>query len=140
MQWLGSQLPVNRWQDSWLNQGLATYAQWLWSEHQEPGSAQDSFDFYAGIDAADPFWKFRLSDPGADNLFSSSLQTRSAMALHAVRAEVGNKDFDKIVRQWVKDGSGSPQDFRKLAEDISGKDLRRLFKQFVATAGKPGVL
>ena len=120
--------------------GPTTYAQWLWAEDREPGSAQDSFDFYAGIDAADPFWTFRLSNPGVENLFSSSLQTRSAMALHAVRTEVGDKGFSKIVRQWVKDGSGSPKDFRKLAEDISGKDLGPLFKKFVATAGKPGVL
>ncbi|MEV7648955.1 M1 family aminopeptidase [Arthrobacter sp. NPDC089319] len=140
LQWLGSQLPVHRWQDSWLNQGLATYAQWLWAEDREPGSAQDSFEFYADIDAADPFWKFKLSDPGPDNLFSSGLQTRAAMALHAVRTEIGDKDFHKLVRQWVKDGSGSPKDFRKLAEDISGKDLGPLFKKFVATAGKPGVL
>ncbi len=140
LQWLGSQLPVHRWQDSWLNQGLATYSQWLWAEEKEPGSAQDSFDFYAGIDAADPFWKFKLADPGPENLFSSSLQTRSAMALHAVRTEIGDKDFHKLVRQWVKDGSGSPKDFRKRAEKVSGKDLSGIFKAFVSTPGKPGAL
>lgn len=140
LQWLGSQVPIDRWKDSWLNQGLGTYAQWLWAEDQDPGSAQDSFDFYADIDAADPFWKFRLSDPGPDNLYSTSLQTRSAMALHAVRTEVGNKNFSKILRQWVRDGSGSPKDFRKLAETVSGKDLSGVFKAFVSTAGKPGIL
>ncbi|MFT4469192.1 M1 family aminopeptidase [Arthrobacter sulfonylureivorans] len=140
LQWFGSQVPIDRWKDSWLNQGLGTYAQWLWADDQDPGSAQDSFDFYADIDAADPFWKFRLSDPGPDNLFSTSLQTRSAMALHAVRTEVGNKNFSKILRQWVRDGSGSPKDFRKLAEKVSGKDLSGVFKAFVSTAGKPGIL
>ena len=48
---------MTRWQHIWLNEGFATYAEWLWSEHEGLGTAQEIFDvFYAGIPADDPFW------------------------------------------------------------------------------------
>jgi aminopeptidase N len=52
-----------RWQDIWLNEGFATYAEWLWQEHEGERTAQQSFDrVYSGFQlvGAD-----RRSRPGA---------------------------------------------------------------------------
>ena len=35
------------WQHIWLNEGFATYAEWLWSEHEGRESAQEIFDSFA---------------------------------------------------------------------------------------------
>ena len=32
-QWFGDSVALERWQDIWLNEGFATYAEWLWEEH-----------------------------------------------------------------------------------------------------------
>ena len=31
-QWFGNSLTLGRWQDIWLHEGFACYAEWLWSE------------------------------------------------------------------------------------------------------------
>ena len=42
--------PLARWQHIWLNEGFATYAEWLWGEHEGLATAQEIFDEnYFGI-------------------------------------------------------------------------------------------
>ena len=37
-QWYGDSLAVRRWRDIWLNEGFATYAEWLWARHEGLGT------------------------------------------------------------------------------------------------------
>ena len=43
-QWVGDSLSVHSWRDIWLNEGFATYAEWLWAEHEGRRPAQAEFD------------------------------------------------------------------------------------------------
>ena len=63
-QWFGDNLALERWQHIWLNEGFATYAEWLWSEREGLGTAQEIFDSLAGIPGDDPFWSLTIGDPG----------------------------------------------------------------------------
>jgi hypothetical protein len=142
-QWYGDNVSVHHWADIWLNEGFATYAEWLWSEHEGGDSPQAFFDqLTSGIPADDPFWSLVIGDPGADHLLDEPIYLRGAMTLQALRMAVGDDAFFRILRKWASShagGNGSTPEFIKLAEKVSGKNLDALFTTWLFTAGRPDV-
>ena len=142
-QWYGDSLTVAKWQHIWLNEGFATYAEWLWSEREGLGSAQEVFDFfYSEIPPDDEFWSLVIGDPGPEHLFDFAIYARGAMTLHQLRLAVGDDDFFQILRRWAQGRRGdnvTTDEFVQLAERISGQQLDDLFKTWLFTPGRPEV-
>lgn len=142
-QWYGDSVAVDRWRDIWLNEGFATYSEWLWSEPNGLGTAQANFDALARIPAGEPVWKTVVADPGPDELFSFASYSRGAMTLHALRRRVGDRAFFTILRRWAagkQDGNGSTPEFIELAEEVSGRQLDGFFREWLYKSGKPAGL
>ncbi|WP_030451933.1 M1 family metallopeptidase [Herbidospora cretacea] len=141
-QWFGDSVSINRWKDLWLNEGFATYAEWLWSEHQGRATAQQTFDrHYANT--IDPMWNYPPGVAQKNDLFNNSVYYRGAMALHALRVRVGDDAFFKIIRQWATDhryGNATTEQFIALAEKVSGQNLHDLFDQWLFEKGRPATL
>jgi aminopeptidase N len=140
-QWFGDSVSVSRWQDIWLNEGFATYAEWLWSQEQGEGTAQELFDFtYAAYPTDSEFWTVAPADPGVGDVFGNAVYDRGAMTLHQLRVAVGDEDFFTILRQWSaahRYGNGTTEQFTELAEQVSGEDLDALFQAWLFTPGRP---
>ena len=140
-QWYGDSLALARWQDIWLNEAFASYAEWMWSEDQGLGTAQEIFDAYYNEYPADSdFWILPIGDPGPDHLFDGEVYDRGAMTMHALRLAVGDRTFLKILRTWAQSRSGdnvTTPEFIAHAERISGQQLDALFTAWLFTPSKP---
>lgn len=140
-QWWGDSVSLSRWSDIWLNEGFASYAQWLWSEHEGEGTAQELADWvYSQHPADDSFWTVKPGDPGAANQFDGAVYDRGAVAIQVLRNTIGDKAFFALLKAWPAQhqyGNGSIAEFQKLAEKISGKKLGPLFETWLFTAAKP---
>jgi aminopeptidase N len=140
-QWFGDSIAVAQWDDIWLNEGFASYAEWMWSEAQGEGTAQEIFDFvYNGHPADDPFWTVKPGDPGAPAIFDDAVYDRGAMTLHQLRLAVGDADFFAILKAWTAEqqyGNGDTAEFVALAERVSGEQLDDLFQTWLFTPERP---
>ena len=85
-----------------MNEGFATYAEYLWSEHIGEGTADELAQYlYDSIPADHEFWQVLPGDPGADDQFHSAVYDRGALAVHALRTTVGDEVFFELLRTWL---------------------------------------
>ncbi|MET8979591.1 M1 family metallopeptidase [Streptomyces sp. NPDC004539] len=140
-QWFGDSVSLTSWKDIWLNEGFATYAEWLYDEQHGGDSAQKTFDALYASPAGDGLWAFPPGNPGSGaNIFARPVYARGAMTLHVLRKTVGDRAFFRVLRSSAAEhrgGNGTTAQFQRLAERISGKNLGPLFHTWLYTAGKP---
>lgn len=142
-QWFGNNVTLGKWSDIWLNEGFASYAEFLWSEETGEGTADELAQYlYDSVPADDPFWQVVVSDPGAERQFDAAVYDRGALAVHVLRKAVGDDTFFRILQTWQqvkKSKSAVIGEFVALAEQISGKQLDELFQTWLHTKGKPEI-
>ncbi|MFI7109504.1 M1 family metallopeptidase [Nonomuraea sp. NPDC050227] len=139
-QWFGDSLTIKRWKDLWLNEGFATYAEWLWSEHRGKKTADTIFKDFYNRGVKDPMWSYPPGRAKPGDLFNESVYTRGGMALHALRKAVGDPTFFKLLKTWTAEhryGNVTTRQFVDLSERLSGKDLDPLFDAWLFQPRRP---
>jgi len=147
-QWFGNAVTLAFWPDIWLNEGFATFSEWIYDELAAGGSgtpASDVFDELYAIPESDPAFEdlwfpapAALEDPS--QLFHTPVYDRGAMTLQALREKIGDADFFSLLRAWYsnnKYGNVTTADFMALAEQVSGQDLDQFFQVWLFEEGRP---
>jgi hypothetical protein len=127
----------------WLENGLATYSELLWLEHTAGAGAletalQAEMVGALTIDNVPMLQAARLDD------YSPELWAltggKGAATMSMLRFIVGDEAFFKILKKLAQDNvwkSVSTDDFKKIAEEVSGKDLGYFFIQWAESSGAP---
>lgn len=143
-QWYGDSVTPKTWQDMWLNEGFATYAEWLWAEDHGGDSAQQTFDalYDHGEETYEDLWAFPPAEPtDAAHISASPVYQRGAMVLHKIRRTVGDDAFYDILRGWAaahRHGNADTDDFTAYVEEMApGEDFGEVWGEWLYGEGRP---
>jgi aminopeptidase N len=144
-QWFGDAVTPARWADIWLNEGFATFSEWIYDERHGGESAQERSDEICAIpensdEGADLWFPAPAHLKDASELFHATVYDRGAMTLQALRTKVGDRTFFSILRAWYakyRFGNATTRDFIALAEHLSGQPLVGLFREWLYEDGRP---
>jgi aminopeptidase N len=140
-QWFGDSVSLRSWPDIWLNEGFATYAEWMYQEHTGgKTTAAAAAEAYTQHPPDDAFWKVPPGRPDAADELSHSIYDRGAMALQAIRATVGDEKFFASLRAWTTEhhwGNADTAQFITTVSRVAGQDINDVARTWLFTPTRP---
>lgn len=143
-QWFGDWVAVADWGDIWLNEGFATWAEYLWLEELRGEAEADSriaFDYNNWVAAvAQQDFSPPGVVPGPQHLFNPSVYVWGGFTLVALRDNIGDDVFFDILRTWVDRFGGftaTTGDFLALVEEVAGVEARELVELWLFSPTVP---
>jgi len=150
-QWFGDSVTESDWNDVWLSEGFATYFTLLYTEH---AGGRDAFT--DGLRRSrNAVLRFEKSMPNtpvvhanyvtdvADSEPNNRLvYEKGSWTLHMLRDLIGTDQFWRGIRLYYQrhmNGLATTADFRRVMEEVSGKDLGWFFTQWLTRPGVPQV-
>lgn len=137
-QWYGDAVTCKDWQNIWLNEGFATYAEGVWIEAQYGQTSYNNFIVQKMSSAKYAVGSIYVEDiSNVNNIFNTSrTYSKGGIVLHMLRGIVGDSTFFDILRTYtyypaVAYGVATTEDFQFIAESVSGLDLDYFFKEWI---------
>jgi hypothetical protein len=127
----------------WLENGLASYSELIWAEHEKgPGAMEqqrrDMFVEALTIDNVPAIQSARLEDYSPELWALTGSKGASVMSM--LRYVVGDDNFYKSLKAYAQQyawKSPTTDEFRKVVETASGQELGYFFIQWIESSGAP---
>ncbi|MEI8053086.1 MAG: M1 family aminopeptidase, partial [Bacteroidota bacterium] len=150
-QWFGDNVTCARWNDIWLNEGFASYSEYLMIEKlpalfpsNNPASYMQYFHSSAMSAANGSVYVPDASVYDESRIFSGRLSyDKGAAIIHNLRFEMQNDNlFFATLKNYqtaFKDSVATAEDFRQVAENTCGRSFTDFFNQWYYGEGYPTI-
>lgn len=145
-QWFGDLVVIKHWSHAWIKEGMATYAEVLWTDH-EYGKEEAAYYLleqmrnYLDEDSS------RYRRPIVTHvyrapieLYDRHLYEKGACVYHMIRTVLGDELFFKAIQHFVQKHAHQTVetvDLLRAIETATGFNLAPLFDQYVFRGGHP---
>jgi aminopeptidase N len=144
-QWFGDLVTCREWAHAWLNEGFASYCEYVWSEWYlgDDEAQQKRREDAAAYFTEDARYRrpivYRTYFEPVE-LFDVHLYEKGAWVLWMLRNVVGDDLFKRAIQAYVaryREGLVTTPDLVRVFEDVTGKTLGWFFDEWVYGAGHP---
>ncbi len=144
-QWFGDLVTCESWSNLTLNEGFASYSEYLWREHKY---GQDEADYHLMTDnetyfdeaAYDPKNLIRYYYEDKDDMFDRHSYNKGGAVLHMLRNYLGDRAFFAGLKKYLHDNAYQSVELANLRmafEAVCGEDLNWFFDQWYFAPGHP---
>jgi aminopeptidase N len=145
-QWFGDLVVIKHWSHAWIKEGMATYAEVLWTEHEY---GKDDAAYYLLGQARNYLAEdsSRYRRPIVTNVYREAIELydrhlyeKGGCVYHMIRSILGDEYFDKAIHAFVRDNAHQTVetlDLLRAIEKATGFNLLFLFDRYVFRGGHP---
>ena len=145
-QWFGDYITCGNWQDIWINEGFASYMEYVAAEHLRGQDAADRWmDNAMSIALGEQRGSVYVPEEEVEDvyrLFSYGLSyKKGAVLLHMIRFILNDDElFYQVLRTYLsryQNGLATGADFQTILEEVSDLDFSCFFEQWYYGEGYP---
>jgi len=146
-QWFGDYVTCESWSNIPLNEGFATYGEYLWNEYKY---GRDHAD-YTGLQDLNGYLSeskykqenlIRFHYDAREEVFDGHSYAKGGRILHMLRKLVGDDAFFTSLKKYLSDNKFTAVEAHNLRlafEAVTGQDLNWFFNQWFFASGHPDI-
>ncbi len=139
-QWFGNYVRLETWADIWLNEGFATWAEWLADEDRFGADRAIRHRLRAEGALSNSRRMTPLAEPLPGEMFSLESYQKGGWVLHMLRAALGDEVFFPMLRAYLAafaEDSVTNAEFFDFIEGYTGQDFETFRQQWLYQPGLP---
>lgn len=144
-QWFGNLVNCESWSHLPVNESFADYSEYLWKEASQGKDAAEWIAMKAWNQYLEeskekqvPLIRYQYDHP--DDMFDSHSYAKGGRILHLLRYEIGDEAFFTSFQRFLskfKYQTAEMDDYRRVVEEVTGRDLKWFFDQWMYQPGHP---